>query len=223
MPDKSGPRKKVALVSVLGTACIAAGIAWAAWNVGGSGSGYAKAGSASALTLGDATGSTTADLYPGATGSVKVSITNPNSFPVRVTDVTGNGTITSDKGAACNAATGVAFANQTGLTLDLAAGATSTFTLGSAVTMSNSSDNSCQGAVFTIPVSVSGTSNALTDVRRVRPAASSFSARRSAHSRCRQWRSARSACGPTSPIRRGSQGFGSLGRQRASSRVFRPP
>jgi hypothetical protein len=161
-PVQKTPRakKKLALAAVLVAGCVAVGIAWAAWNVSGTGSGYAKAGSASALTLGDATASTTADLYPGATGAVKVSITNPNSFPVRVTTVTGNGTITSDKGAACNAATGVSFTNQSGLTLDLAAGTTNTFTLGGAVTMNNSSDNSCQGAVFTIPVSVSGTSNA---------------------------------------------------------------
>lgn len=160
MQRTSRPKKKLAVAAVVLTACVAVGIAWAAWTVTGSGSGYAKAGSASALTLGDASASASADLYPGATGSAKVAITNPNSFPVRVTSVTGNGTITSDKGAACNAATGVSFANQTGLTLDLAAGATTTFTLSGAVTMSNSSDNSCQGAVFTIPVSVSGTSNA---------------------------------------------------------------
>lgn len=154
------PKRKLAVFAVVGVACVAVGIAWAAWTVGGSGSGYAKAGSATSLTLGDATASTTADLYPGATGAVKVSITNPNSFPVRVTSVTGNGAITSDKGAACNAATGVAFSDQSALSLDLAAGATSTFTLSGSMTMNNTSDNSCQGAVFTIPVSVSGTSNA---------------------------------------------------------------
>jgi hypothetical protein len=160
MQRTSRPKKKLALIAVVAAACIAVGIAWAAWTVGGTGSGYAKAGSASSLTLGDATASTTADLYPGATGAVKVSISNPNSFPVRVTSVTGNGTITSDKGAACNASTGVSFSAQSSLTLDLAAGATSTFTLGGAVTMNNTSDNSCQGAVFSIPVAVSGTSNA---------------------------------------------------------------
>lgn len=154
------PKKKLTVIAVVGAACVAVGIAWAAWTVGGSGSGYAKAGSASSLTLGDATASTTADLYPGATGAVKVSVTNPNSFPVRVTSVTGNGAITSDKGASCNASTGVAFSDQSALTLDLAAGATSTFTLSGSVIMNNTSDNSCQGAVFTIPVSVSGTSNA---------------------------------------------------------------
>jgi hypothetical protein len=157
-PRRRGPRRWP-VIAVVAAGALLTGVAIAAWVVSGSGSGYAKAGTASALTLGDASASTTADLYPGVSGSVKLSITNPNAFAVRVTTVTGTGAITSDKGAACNAATGVTFTNQTGLTLDLAAGATTTFTLAGAVSMSNASDNSCQGAIFTIPVSVSGTSN----------------------------------------------------------------
>jgi len=143
-------------------AFIVTGIVFAAWSTSGSGTGYAKAGTASALTLGDASASTSADLYPGATGAVKVKVTNPNSFPVRITSVAKQaaGSISSDKGAACNASTGVTFTDQTGLTLDLAAGATSTFSLANAVAMSNASDNTCQGAVFTIPVDVTAISNA---------------------------------------------------------------
>ena len=67
--------------------------------------------------------------------------------------------VTSDKGVACNASTGVTFTDQTGLALDVAGGATSTFTLSGAVSMTNASDNSCQGAIFTIPVDVTGASN----------------------------------------------------------------
>lgn len=155
------PRRRALLVvAALATGVIAAGIAIGAWSVSGSGSGYAKAASGSALTLSDASASTTADLYPGATGSVKLRVTNPNAFPVRITTVTGTGAVTSDKGAACDAATGVTFSNQSSLALDLAAGATTTFTLSGAVSMSNASDNACQGAVFSVPVSVTAISNA---------------------------------------------------------------
>ena len=87
-------------------------------------------------------------------------MTNGNSSPVRITAVSGNGTITSDKGAPCDASTGVTFANQTGLALDVDAGATTTLTVPSSVSMSNASDNSCQGAVFTVPVTVTAVSNA---------------------------------------------------------------
>lgn len=85
-------------------------------------------------------------------------MTNPNSFPVQITAVSGNGTITSGADAACTAGHGVTFANQTGLSLALAAGATTVFSLGGAVAMSNSSVNSCQGAIFSIPVSVTAAS-----------------------------------------------------------------
>jgi hypothetical protein len=155
------PRKLFVALAAL-AALIGAGILFAAWSTSGSGNGYAKAGSASALTIGDASASTSADLYPGATGAVKLKVTNPNSFPVRITAVAkqSSGSISSDKGAACNAATGLTFTDQSGLTLDLAAGATSTFTLSGAVAMSNASDNTCQGAIFTIPVDVSAISNA---------------------------------------------------------------
>ncbi len=154
-------RKLFFVLAALG-ALVVTGILFAAWSTGGSGNGYAKAGSASALTVGDATASTTPHLYPGATRAVKLKVTNPNSFPVRITAVTKQAaaSITSDKGAACNASTGVTFTDQSGLTLDLAAGATSTFTLSGAVSMTNASDNTCQGAVFTIPVDVTAISNA---------------------------------------------------------------
>ena len=153
--------KKFFVVVAVVIGLMATGAIYAAWNTSGSGNGYAKAGTASALTIGDASLSTTADLYPGGTGAVKLKVTNPNPFAVRITTVakqTG-GTITSDKGPACNASTGVTFTDQTGLALDVAAGATSTFTLSGAVAMSNASDNSCQGAIFTIPVDVTGASN----------------------------------------------------------------
>jgi hypothetical protein len=154
-----GPRKWLLALPVLG-ATIAIGIGVAAWSVSGSGNGSAKAATASALSLADASAFTSADLYPGASGNLKLRVTNPNSFPIRITAVSGNGTITSDKGAACDASTGVTFTNQSGLALDVGAGATATLTIASSVSMSNASDNSCQGAVFTVPVTITAISNA---------------------------------------------------------------
>ena len=48
----------------------AVGLVYAAWTTNGSGSGYAKAGTAQALTTVDVSASTTASLYPGASGNV---------------------------------------------------------------------------------------------------------------------------------------------------------
>lgn len=147
------------VVAVSGVVVIlAAGVTFGSWSVSGTGNGYAKAVTPSGLTLNDASASTVAQLYPGGSGDVKVSITNPNAFAVTITSVTGTGAITSDKGATCDAATGVTYANQTGLSLSLAAGATQVFTLTGAASMSNSTVDACKSAIFSIPVSVAATS-----------------------------------------------------------------
>ena len=137
----------------------AVGLAYAAWTSSGSGSGYAKAGTAQQLTTVDVSANTTATLYPGSNGNVRIKIANPNPYPVRVTDVTGNGAITADAGHASCVTTGVTFTNQTGQSIDVAANGDTETTLTNAASMSNASDNGCQGAVFTIPVSLSGNSN----------------------------------------------------------------
>jgi hypothetical protein len=120
-------KRGAVLLTLLGVV-MAGTIALAAWTAGGSGNGYSKATTAQVLTTVDASASTTAQLYPGGTGDMKLSVTNPNAYPVTITTVTGSGAITSDKGAACNASTGVTFTNQSGLSLSVPAGATTTFT-----------------------------------------------------------------------------------------------
>jgi hypothetical protein len=135
------------------------GLVYAAWTTNGSGSGYAKAGSAQALTTVDVSASTAATLYPGADGDVLIKINNPNPYPVRVTDVTGNGTITADSGHATCVTTGVTFTDQHSQKIDIAASSQTQTTLTGAAHMSNASDNGCQGATFTIPVSLTGASN----------------------------------------------------------------
>jgi hypothetical protein len=152
-------KKKLIGVGVITTTLLAAGVAFAAWNASGTGSGYAKATTAQVLTTSDVAATTTAQLFPGGTADVKIKISNPNPYPVRITSITGNGAITSDKGAACDASTGVTYSNQSG-TFDVGANSDASFTLLGAVAMSNASDNTCQGAVFTVPVSLSGASNA---------------------------------------------------------------
>jgi hypothetical protein len=137
------------------------GLVYAAWTTNGSGSGYAKAGSSQALTTVDVSATTTATLYPGATGDVLLKVNNPNPYPVRVTDVTGNGAITVDAAHAAGCvSTGVTFTNQTGKTIDVAASSQTQVTLTGAAKMTNASDNGCQGATFTIPVTLTGASNA---------------------------------------------------------------
>ena len=149
--------KRFSATTILIGMMLAAGVAFAAWTATGSGSGYARAGSAVNLTTTDVSATTLASLYPGANGNVKIQINNANPYPVKVTDVTGSGAITSDV-AACDAST-VTFTNQTGQNLAVPASSNATFTLNGAVHMdAASADNDCQGAVFTIPVSLAGVS-----------------------------------------------------------------
>jgi hypothetical protein len=153
--DKARLVLALSAVAVMATTAVTFG----SWSVSSSaGSGYSKAKVALSLTLSDASASTTAQLYPGGTGDIWIKVTNSNPFAVTVTSVTGAGTITSDKGAACDAATGVTFTNTSGLTQAVGAGATVTFSLAGKVAMSNASDNSCQGAVFTVPITLAATS-----------------------------------------------------------------
>jgi hypothetical protein len=153
--DKARLIVALSAVAVVATTAVTFG----SWSVSSSaGSGYSKAKVALSLTLSDASASTTAQLYPGGTGDIWIKVTNSNPFAVTITSVTGAGTITSDKGAACDAATGVTFTNTTGLSQAVGAGATVTFALAGKVAMSNASDNSCQGAVFTVPITLAATS-----------------------------------------------------------------
>ena len=117
-------RRTLLALGATGSAFVISAIVFAAWLSSGSGSAYSKAGSSQALSTLDASASTSATLYPGVSGDVTLKVSNPNPFPVRVTSVSLNGTnadITPDAGHASCSPTGVSFANQTGLSVDVPA------------------------------------------------------------------------------------------------------
>jgi hypothetical protein len=151
--------KKLAAIALGLATAAAATTAVAAWLASGGGDASAKAGTFASLTLADASAGMTGDLFPGGAGDLKLKVTNPNSFAVTITTVSlqSGGSITSNVAACTTGGTGVSFTNQTGLSLALAAGATTTFTLDDVVAMSSASHNSCQGALFTIPVEITAT------------------------------------------------------------------
>lgn len=133
---------------------LALGVASASWRADGGGSGYARASTAAALSTLDASASTTAQLYPGGSGDVIVLLSNPNPFPLDVDSISGDGTITSDRGATCDASTGVSFSDGSGLGLVVPAEDTLEVNLDGAASMDGSSADACQGAIFTIPVAI---------------------------------------------------------------------
>lgn len=99
-------------------------------------------------------------LFPGATGDVRLKISNANQDPLRVSDLSLQGTnadIAADPSHPECRTTGVSFENQDDVMITIAPNATKEITLHAAVTMSNASDTGCQGATFTIPVTLSVT------------------------------------------------------------------
>jgi hypothetical protein len=150
-------------VAVLVAVMAAVGLVYAAWTTNGTGNAYAKAGTSQAISTVDVSASTTATLYPGVTGDVLIKLDNPNPYPVTVTAITGNGTIAADAGHSGCTTTGVTFTNQSSLSLVIPAKSGGVdgvlqSTLTGAAAMSNASLNACQGATFTIPVTLTGTS-----------------------------------------------------------------
>ena len=161
---KKGHRRVLTLGGSVGVFLVGS-MVFAAWLVPGTGQGYSKAKQAQALTTDDVGATTTDQLYPGATGDVKVKVNNPNPFPVTVTGVDANGAVDSDKanctdvGGDATKRTGVGFTNQTLNSNNVVpANGSLSLTLNNAVSMSNQSVNACQGAVFTIPVSFTASS-----------------------------------------------------------------
>jgi len=149
-------RRRIALLSTVALiACGVAGGAYAYFVDTGSGQASASTGSLQPVTVAALAGATPASsLLPGGTGDVVLRVSNPNAYAVTLTSVTGNGTITADAGHPSCTTTGVTFTGQTGMSTTIAASSTMLVPLPGAASMSAASSNGCQGATFSIPVSI---------------------------------------------------------------------
>lgn len=152
-------RRRSALVvgSIIGAIALTGGIAYGLWSTTGAGFGSAHSRTAQALTV-TAAVSPTADLYPGGTGALQFTVTNPNPYSVTLTTFT-TSTITSADQTNCPASNVTATASGTlGTPIVVAANATSSAQSASGlVAMGNSAPNGCQGIVFTITMTLTGT------------------------------------------------------------------
>lgn len=149
------PMVRVAASAALVVGLVAGtGIAVAQWNSSGEGGGDATAQRAISVTLDAGTG--VADLYPGfAGGDVSVTLDNPNPYPVRFTSLT-TGVVTSSNETACPA-TSVRVRAAEDIDLLVPAQVTDhPATIGDVVAMATSAPDGCQGATFTIQVTLGG-------------------------------------------------------------------
>jgi hypothetical protein len=152
--ERSIRGRLVAVLAVVGVLAVG-GVAWAYFTSSGSGSGHASTGTMSTVTLNASAGTPSTPLYPGGTGDVSLEVNNPNSYAVRLVSVTGSGTISHDASHSACTTTGVTFTNQAGLSTAIPASATNyPIHLSGAVAMGSSSSSGCQGATFSIPVTI---------------------------------------------------------------------
>ena len=159
--------KRVSAIALFLAVALAGGVAAAAWLVTGTGAASSQAASAVSLTV--TAGSPTASLYPKpaagyaspSVGAVVALVDNPNPFPVRLTNVTfGAVSATPLAGRVCAASNVVAPAPVTLATpVTLPANSTATtVTVPGALEMIANADNGCQGASFSVQVTLSGAS-----------------------------------------------------------------
>ena len=128
----------------------------------GSGSGSASAGSALAVTIGQ--GTPQDGLYPGGSADVAVSISNPNTIPVRlpslVLDTTmgdGNSGFHVSGAPGCTVAgAALTFSPQDngGSGWTVSPGSTAYLTPAPMISMGLGADDACQGAMFTVYLTV---------------------------------------------------------------------
>jgi hypothetical protein len=154
--------RRLPAVGVTGVAVavlLGAGLASAAWLSTGGGTATSRAGQAQPPTTTTVAGTAvTANLlYPGSSGDVKITVNNPNTYPVTVTSVSPNGAPTAAGGTGSCGTTGVGLTTVSpGTTVP--ANGSATLTLAGAASMTSASETGCQNATFTIPVTVAITS-----------------------------------------------------------------
>jgi hypothetical protein len=153
--------------SILSAAAVAAivvnaGAAWAYWKVTASETGSARAGTAVELTL-RGRSDLNRPLLPGGTGNLTVTLTNDNDFPITITSVSaGPGNVVADdehREAGCREITGVSL-TKTAFEVSWAVSKNTigAFSIPEGLRMDVNSNKACQGAIFTVPVQVSGVS-----------------------------------------------------------------
>jgi hypothetical protein len=144
--------RKITLTGAAALLSLASGVAFAYFTSSGTGSASASTATMATVTVAASAGSPGTPLYPGGTGDVSLRVTNPNAYAVTLVSVAGTGgTITASNGCS---PTGVTFTDQTGLNIPIPASGTTQVDLPGAAAMNVTSANTCQGATFSIPVSI---------------------------------------------------------------------
>ena len=149
--------RRTLIMAAMLVVLLSAAVAFAVWTSQGVGSGNARAVSAQTVTVNASTGP--ADLYPGGSGALYFTLTNPNPYPITFT-AGSLGAVTSSDPTNCPAGNLSGNGPFSGLSLPVAANGTSPQeSIAGAVTLAHGAPDGCQGVVFTVAVTLTGTQN----------------------------------------------------------------
>lgn len=147
-------RSATILSSAVTALLLTGGGAWAYWTAGGAGASSASAGDLDTVVLAAVTTAPGVPLLPGHTGEVVLQVQNPNSATLRLVSAVAAGPVAVSGTSGCTTAdAGVTYTDQTELSVTLPPG-TTVVRLPDAVTMSADAASACQGATFTVPVTI---------------------------------------------------------------------
>ncbi len=166
--NRRGTVRRTTLLAAGCTLALVCGLvstpALAYFTAGGSGTATAASGTLGPLLILPAmTGSSTAPLYPGATGDLILNVTNPNPQQVTLRRVSQGGGVIVHGSTGCTGDpgwpntvgnSGVSILEVTALSVTLPGGSTQVLHLPGAASMSFTSAAACQGASMDIPVTV---------------------------------------------------------------------
>jgi hypothetical protein len=166
-PGKGGRRIDGRTRSILTMAAVAAvvvnaGAAWAYWKLTAPTIGGEKTGAVIELAL-RGRSDLNRPLSRGGVGNLTVTVTNDNTFPIRISSVAPGATnIVADdehRDGGCLDATGVTMTRAAfAVSWEVARNTVGAFTIPAGLRMAKDANPACEGATFTVPIQVSGVS-----------------------------------------------------------------
>jgi hypothetical protein len=146
--------------AALAAVLIGGGVAFATWSASGSGTGSALAYTEQTVTLNAvALPAGDASLYPGGpAGSVYFTVTNPNPYAVKITNIAWGTPVSGNPSACASSLISVdTNAPVSGLSITVPADGTSAaLQVNGVLDLSSSAGDTCQGNGFTVPMTVTG-------------------------------------------------------------------
>lgn len=131
---------------------LGAGSAFGYFTASGAGNGSAS--TATMMPVTGTLGTPTTRLVPGGTADVAVMVTNPNPFPVTVVSAVGDSILTVDAAHQSCPADSVTFTTPSVVNEPIPANTTQVLSIPGAASMDESTPNECQGATFSIPLTL---------------------------------------------------------------------